>query len=207
MRFGVDIAKDASPARSVGIPVGDVEDNFQHVVSERNTKASGDLGIDGARPPSRAHAPVRPGFMTRMGQRRDAPAREPNPEAPSALVPDRFLAPIGKKSLEILLKDKPEALAALKTVLELKPGEIPTDDDLLIIINALPDTYLSTLSVQQARDLLLNKPEALSKLKAALGLRPGDVSDDADLWMIVGAWDVNEEAARYEARQKTAALT
>jgi hypothetical protein len=205
MRLSVGTAKDASSAALPGIRVRDAENNFQHIVSESKTEVFGRPAIDGIRRPERPRAPVGPGFIARAGQRRVAPAQEPNSEAPSALVPDRFLAPIGKKALEILLKDKPEALTALKTVLGLEPEEMPADEDLLKIINALPDTYLPTLSVQQARDLLLNKPEALSKLKAALGLRHGDLSDAADLWMIVGAWDVKQEAENYEARKKLAA--
>jgi hypothetical protein len=205
MRLGVGTAKDASPAALTGIPVSDGENKFQHIVSQRKAEAFHKPGIHGIRRSDRLRAPVGPGFIARGGQRRTAPAREPIPAAPSALVPDKFLSPIGKKALEILLKDKPEALVALKTVLELEPGETPADDDLLKIIDALPDSYLSTLSVQQARDLFLNKPEALSRLKVALGLRPGDVSSDADLWMIVGAWDVNHEAEKYEARKNPAA--
>jgi hypothetical protein len=192
---------------------GDSENRFDRVVAgQGKTTTFPEPNADTAKPPPRHQGRGRVSLVTPARRRLAHPAAartpipaQPSLEAPSAFVPDKYLSVIGKQVLETLLKDKPEALAALKTVMGLKPGEVPEDADVVKIIGAVPDTYLSKISKQQFLDLLANKPEALADLKKMLGLKPGDLPKDADVWMIIGAWDVNTEAKKHEPPKANAA--
>jgi hypothetical protein len=215
MAFGVDIVKAAGPSASAGHPdhVSVNEFQFQQTVAgQRKTQTLPESKIDGIKPQPKPRAPMGPGFIARVPARAPAaavvrppaPAGEHSSEAPSALVPDSYLPGIAQTAVAILLKDNQEAHAAFKRLLELKPGDVPTDADILKITSAFPGTYLAGLDKQQFLDLHANKPEALAAFKAALGLKAGDAPANATFLDAVACWD---EAKKHELSKKKLAPT
>jgi hypothetical protein len=213
---GVGIVGDSNPSAAAGRPDDVNENKFQEAVAgQRNTKTLPELNTDGVRTPPKPRAPGGSRFIPRVGPKPAAaavvpspvPAGEPSSESPSALVPDSFLPGIGQKAVEILLKNNSEALAAFKRLLELEPGDVPTDADVLKITSAFPGTYLASLNKQQFVDLHANKPEALAAFKAALGLKAGDAPADATYLKLIACWDVNQEAKKHKLSKKKLAPT